>query len=78
MSNENKVQDDFEQSNAVQYQQNTSLQNLKKKAVGKDIVSLARYNSLKLIKKDVLSKGILFKFFKLQANLVLNILSIVI
>ena len=63
MSNENKVQDDFEKSNAVQYQQNTSLQNIKKKAVKKDIVSLARDNSLKLIKKAVLLKGILFTFF---------------
>ena len=62
MSNENKVQDDFEKSNAVQYQQNTSLQNSKKKAVKKDIVSLARDNSLKLIKKAVLLKGILFTF----------------
>ena len=63
MANENKVQDDFVQSNAVQYQQNTSLQNLKEKAAKKDIVSLARDNSLKLIKKAVLLKGILFAFF---------------
>ena len=63
MSNGNKVQDDFEQSNAVQYQQTTSLQNSKKKAVNKDFVNLARDNSLKLIKKADLSKGILFTFF---------------
>ena len=63
MSNENKVQDDFDQSNAIQYQQNTSLQNSKKKAVKKDIVSLARDNSMKLINKAVLLKGILFTFF---------------
>ena len=65
MSKETKVQDDFEKSNAVPYQQNTSLQNKKSKkdkAVKKDFVSSASDNSLKLIKKAVPLKGILLTF----------------
>ena len=76
MLNANKVQDGSEHSNAAQYQQN----NLKKKAVKKGFVNLARSNSLKLIesyketaKEAVFYKGILFTFFKVKANLILKV-----